>query len=37
MAAAPIPDLKDLIDQAKELFKETFGEEPQVGGSAPGR
>ncbi|XP_023346770.1 galactokinase [Eurytemora carolleeae] len=37
MATAPIPDLKDLIDQAKELFKETFGEEPQVGGSAPGR
>ncbi|XP_023322660.1 galactokinase [Eurytemora carolleeae] len=37
MATAPIPDLKDLIDQAKGLFKETFGEEPQVGGSAPGR
>jgi len=35
--AEKIPTLEILVDQAKILFRETFGGEPAYGGSAPGR
>ena len=41
MAAAgsveDVPSLESLVSRAKDLFREKFGREAQVGGAAPGR
>ena len=32
-----VPSLDSLVSRAKELFREKFGREAEVGGAAPGR
>ena len=32
-----VPSLESLVSRAKELFREKFGREAEVGGAAPGR
>ena len=32
-----VPSLESLVSRAKEMFREKFGREAEVGGAAPGR